>query len=80
MDVKILGMGCPDCKRLQDNVLDAAEEVGATLCITRVTDEQAAKEYSIERAPGLIVGGELKSSGRVPSKEEIAGWLRQPQG
>jgi hypothetical protein len=80
MDVKILGTRYPECKKLQDLVLDAAEEAGIPLCITRVADRQAIMQYPIESTPGLVVNEELKSSGRVPSKEEIAGWLRRAQG
>lgn len=80
MEVKILGTGCPQCKHLQNVVLDAGEEAGVSLCIARVADEQAIRQYPIERTPGLVINGELKSSGRVPSKEEVIGWLRRAQG
>ncbi len=68
MEVKILGTTCPKCRQLQDVVLDAGDEAGVSLCIARVADEQAIRQYSIESTPGLVIGGELKSSGRVPSK------------
>ena len=80
MEVKILGTGCPKCKRLTELVLEAAQEAGIEICTTKVTDMQAIMAYPILSTPGLVINEELKSSGRLPRKEKIIGWLREAQG
>ena len=80
MEVKILGTGCPKCKRLTELVLEAAQEAGIEIRTTKVTDMQAIMAYPILSTPGLVINEELKSSGRLPRKEEIIAWLREAQG
>lgn len=79
MEVKILGTGCPKCERLMELVLEAADEAGIQICTTKVTDMQAIMAYPILSTPGLVIDEELKSSGRLPRKEEIVAWLREAQ-
>ena len=37
MDIKILGTGCPKCKALEKNVLEALKEIGADAAVEKVT-------------------------------------------
>lgn len=80
MEIKVLGTGCPKCKRLEQLALQAAEEAGIPVHLTKVTDVQAIMAYPILSTPGLVIEEEVKSSGRLPSKEEIIAWLRKAQG
>lgn len=75
MDVKILGTGCARCRRLEELTREVATEVGATIEVDHVTDMKRILEYPISGMPALVVKGEVKCSGRMPRKEEIAGWL-----
>lgn len=79
MEVKILGSGCPKCQRLEQLARQAAAEAGLQVTITKVTDMQAIMQYPILATPGLVVDEEIKSSGRLPSKEEIVAWLKAAQ-
>jgi small redox-active disulfide protein 2 len=76
MNVKILGTGCVNCKRLEGLVEEAASDAGLELEVEKVTEIPAIMAYGVMSTPGLVVNGEVKASGRVPSKAEIAGWLR----
>jgi len=77
MEIKILGTGCPRCKRLEELTREAMRDVGLQANIVHVTDIQAIMAYPIMATPGLVVNEELKMSGRVPRKEEIINWLRE---
>jgi len=79
MEVKILGTGCPKCKRLEQLARDAAEEAGVQASFTKVTSMDEIMEYPILSTPGLVIDEKLKSSGRLPQKAEIVGWLRETQ-
>jgi small redox-active disulfide protein 2 len=80
MEIKILGTGCPKCKRLTELAAEAADEAGIQVGITKVTDMQGIMQYPILSTPGLVINEELKSSGRLPQKAEIVAWLKEAQG
>ena len=79
MEIKILGTGCPKCKRLEQIAREAVEEVGIEATFTKVTDMPGIMAYPILSTPGLVINEELKSSGRLPRKEEVVAWIREAE-
>ena len=79
MDIKILGSGCPKCKRLAQLAHAAADEVGVEATFTKVTEMDKIMAYDVMSTPALVIDEEVKSSGRIPRKAEIAEWIRQAQ-
>ena len=79
MDIKILGSGCPKCKRLAQLAHAAADEVGVEATFTKVTEMDKILAYDVMSTPALVIDEAVKSSGRIPRKDEIAGWIRQAQ-
>jgi small redox-active disulfide protein 2 len=77
MEIKILGTGCPKCKRLEQLAREAAAEAGVEATFTKVSDMDGIMSYPITSTPGLVIDEELKSSGRLPRKEEIIGWIQE---
>ena len=71
MEIKILGAGCPKCKLLEENTRRALQELGISANIEKVQDVNKIMEYNVMFTPGLVVNGEVKVAGKVPSKEEI---------
>jgi len=80
MEIKILGTGCPKCKRLEELTREALAEAGIEAVITKVSDVNAIMAYQIMSTPGLVINEELKSAGRLPRKEEIIAWLKESKG
>ncbi len=80
MEIKILGMGCPKCQRLEELAREAAAEVGVAATFTKVKDMDAIMAYDVMSTPALVINEQVKSSGRIPRKDEIAGWIRAAQG
>jgi len=76
MEIKVLGTGCPKCKRLEQLAREAAAELDVEATFTKVQDMDEILTYDIMSTPGLVIDGELKSSGRIPRKAEIAEWIR----
>ncbi len=68
---QVLGPGCPNCKRLADNVEAAANELGIEYQLHKVTDIQAIIQAGIMRTPALTVDGKVMFYGRVPSIVEL---------
>jgi len=77
MDVKVLGTGCPKCNELEKRVKSVAEDNNITLELEKVTDLNDILSYGIMMTPGLVVDGQVKSAGKLPSEEEILKWLQK---
>jgi len=71
MEVKILGTGCPNCKRLERVTREALDELGVDVQVTKVTNMQAIMAYDILSTPGLVIDEKVVSYGRIPSKAEV---------
>jgi small redox-active disulfide protein 2 len=80
MEIKILGGGCAKCERLEKLTREVAEELKVEAAFTKVKDLDAIMAYDIMSTPALVIDEEVKSSGRVPRKEEIAEWIQAAQG
>lgn len=75
MDIKILGSGCPKCQRLEQLTREVATEIGVDAQFEHVRDIAKIMEYSVLSTPALVIDGEVKVAGRMPTKEEIGHWL-----
>jgi len=76
MKIEVLGSGCPKCKLLEQNTKKAVEHLKLKADIVKVTDINKIIEYGVMSTPALVVGGVVKSSGRIPDVEEIKKWLK----
>ena len=79
IEIKVLGTGCPKCKRLERIARQAVDETGLEATILHVTDVDAIMAYPITSTPGLVINEALKTSGRLPRKEEIVAWLQEAE-
>jgi len=72
MEVKILGTGCPNCKRLEKVTREALAEMGVDATVTKVTDMMDILSYNVPATPGLVIDGDVVSYGRIPPRAELA--------
>ncbi|BAO28204.1 thioredoxin family protein [Sulfuritalea hydrogenivorans] len=77
MQIKILGTGCAKCQRLEQLTREVVAELGIEAEFDHVRDMKAIMAYPIMTTPALVVDEEVMVFGRMPSKDEIAGWLKQ---
>ena len=71
MKIEILGPGCPKCQQLASNVENAVQDLALEAEIVKVTDINQISNYGVMMTPGLVVNGEVKSTGKVLTREEI---------
>ena len=77
MDIKVLGPGCPRCTQTEKNVLEAVAEAGVDAKVEKVTDTMKIAGYGVFGTPAVVVDGEVKCVGKIPTKEEVKGWISQ---
>lgn len=73
----MLGTGCTSCKKLQENVAEAVSKLGLSADVKKVEDLAEIMGYGVMTTPGLVVDGEVRVSGRVPSVSEIVDILKR---
>ena len=76
MLIKILGSGCAKCLRLEQLTREAAAELGIDAQFEHVREMDKIMAYPIMTTPALVIDETVKVSGRMPSKDEISGWLK----
>lgn len=69
--IKVLGTGCPTCKQLEKLVRQALEETSTDATIEKVEEIQDIIAYNVMSTPALVIDEEVRTSGRVPSLDEI---------
>jgi len=77
MKIQVLGPGCTNCQKLEENVKKAVEKSGIKAEIEHIYDFNKMVELGIMMSPGLTIDGKLVSQGKIPDIEEIKKWLKQ---
>ena len=71
MEIKVLGPGCANCKRLYQEAERAVAQSGVAATLTKVESMEEIASYGILRTPGLVIDGRVVASGRIPLTPEI---------
>ena len=77
MVIKILGVGCSRCRKLEQQVKDIVIEKNIETTIEKVTNIDDMMKYGIMTTPGLVINNKLKSSGILPKNEQILNWIEE---
>lgn len=79
MNIKILGSGCTNCKKLQALTEEAVKEMGADAVIEKVEDMKKIMGYGVMRTPAIVINEKVKAFGRIPKKEEIKKFIQDEE-
>ena len=77
MDIKVLGPGCPKCKKTETIVMEAVAESGVDATVEKVTDIMQIAQYGVFGTPAVVVDGEVKCVGKIPKKEDVLSWIKK---
>ncbi len=75
LNIKILGPGCENCKRLAWLAERVVGHLSIEAQIVKVTDYSEIMKYNILSTPGLVINEKVVCSGRVPSEAEITTFI-----
>ena len=71
MKIEILGTGCAKCKALENNAKEALTKIGGFHSVEKVEDMIEIMNYNVVSTPALVVDGQVKSTGKLLSVDEI---------
>lgn len=80
MKIQVLGTGCVKCRKLKENAAQAVALAGLDCEVESVTDIDRIVEFDVMMTPALVIDGEVRVAGVVPSADLIAKWLRRQGG
>jgi small redox-active disulfide protein 2 len=75
LDIKVLGPGCANCKKVETIAQQAVLALGVEANIAKITHMEEILEYNLLSTPGLVINSKVVCSGRVPSPAEVGAWL-----
>ncbi len=75
MGIKVLGPGCLKCEQTEKLVKEVVSEIGIEAVVEKVTDAMKIAGYGVFGTPAVVIDGEVKSVGKIPTKEDIKSWL-----
>jgi len=75
MDIKVLGPGCPKCHEAEKIVREALVESGVAANVTKVSDFQEMAALGVFATPAVVIDGQVKVSGKVPTKKDVLAWI-----
>ncbi len=75
LNIKILGAGCSNCKRLEQETKKAIDNLAIDAEVEKVTDYQRIMTYDVFSTPGLVINEKVVSTGKIPSQAELISFL-----
>lgn len=79
LNVKILGKGCANCKKLEEVARNAAASAGIEAEFEKVTDMNEIMSYDVLGTPALVINGKVVSTGKIPAQSTIVNWMQTSQ-
>lgn len=75
MEIKILGTGCSNCKKLESNAKEAVKELNVDAEIIKVEDIKDIMKYGVMRTPAIVINEKVKMFGKVCTVNEIKKYI-----
>lgn len=75
MKIEILGSGCAKCKKTKEIVEQAVAELGVDAQVLKVEDMNKILSYGVMITPAVVVDGDVKIAGKVPTAEKVKEWI-----
>jgi small redox-active disulfide protein 2 len=76
MKIQVLGTGCAKCKQLTASAERAVAELGLGVPVEKVEDLREIMKFKVMSTPALVVDGQVKSTGKLLSAEDVKAFLR----
>lgn len=71
MKIEVVGPGCARCVTTEKNVQEAVKQLDIQAEIVKVTNVVEFAKKGVMFTPGVIVDGQVKVSGKIPTVDEL---------
>ena len=71
MEIKVLGSGCSRCHKALEMVEKVVKEQGVDAQVEYVTDIERVMAYNVMSMPAIVVDGEVRLKGKVPTEADV---------
>lgn len=75
--IRIFGTGCISCNNLQKLVIEVLDAMGIAADIEQIHDPDEIGRHGIVMVPALMINGQVKSGGILPTRAQVEHWLRE---
>ncbi|MDZ7580788.1 MAG: thioredoxin family protein [Deltaproteobacteria bacterium] len=75
LQIKVLGPGCPNCERLEQDLMALMAELRIKADLEHVRDPVRIADFGVMAMPALVINGKVKAAGRLPSRGTLKAWL-----
>ncbi|MFH2123788.1 MAG: thioredoxin family protein [Pseudomonadota bacterium] len=77
MEIKVLGPGCAKCSEVEKLMQAVVDETGVAATIEKISDFQQIAQHGVFSTPAVVIDGQVKCVGKVPSKNEALEWMKR---
>lgn len=71
MEILVLGPGCAKCVKTYEAIKKVIDETGTDATVRKVDDIMEIMKWGVMSTPAVVVDGEVKIKGYIPSDTEI---------
>ena len=71
MLIQVLGPGCKKCEQVKANAEEAVAKAGVDATVEKIEDILQITNFGVMMTPALVIDGNVKIVGKVPSTDEI---------
>lgn len=75
MKIEILGTGCAKCKKTKEILEKVLKGAGVEAEVIKVEDFETILNYGVMVTPAVVLDGEVKLAGKVPTEKDILEWI-----
>lgn len=76
MKIEICGPGCANCEKAAEIIRQAVAESGMEADVVKVTDFAEMAKMGVLSTPAVVIDGQVKCVGKVPSKNDVLEWIK----
>jgi small redox-active disulfide protein 2 len=77
MKIEVLGPGCANCRKLEQDVHTALSELKVEAEVVKITDIREFAKYGILMTPSLVINSKVYSSGKLPTMATLKRWMEE---
>ena len=73
--VKVLGMGCANCKNTVQLIQQVVDELGISIQLEKVESLPEIMKYKVMSTPAVVIDDKVVHAGGIPSRGAVLSWF-----